>query len=539
MVWTLLLLGCASTPSGSGGAGAATDPTVPTPPVGVEDCADGVDNDGDQHVDCVDPDCAGQCIELCGDGADNDGDGLTDCADADCAAPTCAEDCADGVDNDADGLTDCADPACDVAACPEVCGDGRDNDADGAADCADPDCPTCTELCDDGVDGDADGLVDCADPDCAAICDADGDGFVAQALGGDDCDDRRSDVHPARREICNLGEELDDDCDGLVDLADPDLDVSTLRGFSVDGDGDGFGGDGDVVWSCVGEPGWGRANTDCDDADPVRYVGALEVCDGVDNDCDDLVDDDDPGVDSVSAPEWFPDVDGDGYGWPVDGIVSCPAVPGRVANGDDCDDTDPRIGPPTRWLPDGDGDGFGAGDPVPGAPSCDAPEPGLGPAWAGEDCDDGDPRVNPGAIDVCEDGYDQDCDGEDAECIAPNPECVDHVVLDEAHRNVDYGYDFARCDDFLPEGWYRFDGAAGSAMPEWGPPTYSCGTHAPGWVDGVAPADVGDTVDVDVCFHWDGGVCNWTRSIQITNCGDFLVYELGPPPVCSLAYCAE
>lgn len=60
-----------------------------------EVCADGVDNDGDQAVDCDDPDCpcGGELYgappmgpdEDCGDGIDNDGDGAIDCQDDDCS----------------------------------------------------------------------------------------------------------------------------------------------------------------------------------------------------------------------------------------------------------------------------------------------------------------------------------------------------------------------------------------------------------------------------------------------------------------------
>jgi hypothetical protein len=59
-------------------------------------CADGVDDDGDGSVDCMDSDCAADpaCVETdCADGMDDDGDGAVDCADTDCAADaacTCA-----------------------------------------------------------------------------------------------------------------------------------------------------------------------------------------------------------------------------------------------------------------------------------------------------------------------------------------------------------------------------------------------------------------------------------------------------------------
>ncbi len=55
------------------------------------------------------------------------------------------EQCSDGVDNDGDGLTDCADAACTTdSSCQlppaEICDNGLDDDLDGAADCSDSDC---------------------------------------------------------------------------------------------------------------------------------------------------------------------------------------------------------------------------------------------------------------------------------------------------------------------------------------------------------------------------------------------------------------
>jgi hypothetical protein len=53
-------------------------------------CNDGIDNDGDGKIDCVDPDCYGNadCETNCTDGIDNDHDGLIDCADPDCFKDT-------------------------------------------------------------------------------------------------------------------------------------------------------------------------------------------------------------------------------------------------------------------------------------------------------------------------------------------------------------------------------------------------------------------------------------------------------------------
>ncbi len=62
-----------------------SQPTTP------EDCFDGIDNDGDGDIDCLDPDC--NCdFEICDDGIDNDGDGDIDEDDSDCCYRDCRRD---------------------------------------------------------------------------------------------------------------------------------------------------------------------------------------------------------------------------------------------------------------------------------------------------------------------------------------------------------------------------------------------------------------------------------------------------------------
>ena len=121
------------------------------------------------------------------------------------------------------------------------------------------------------------------------------------------------------------------------------------------------------------------------------------------------------------------------------------------------------------------------------------------------------------------------------------PQCTDYIELGEADRNVDWAYDYARCDDWIPaEGdWYRFVGAAGTQMPEYDPDEYGCGTHAAGWLDGVHPATPGETVTQPVCYSWTPGPCWQTNDIEITNCGGYYVYQLYRPLSCSYRYCGE
>ncbi len=398
-----------------------------------ENCGDGRDNDGDGAIDCDDRDCFGSCPEVCGDGFDNDGDGKVDCLDEECVDPSCDEICTDDRDNDADGLIDCDDEDCNDPTCIENCTDGRDNDADGRVDCDDTDCDgACPEVCTDGRDNDADGRVDCEDDECAEVCDADGDGFFNADFGGDDCDDTRFEVNPSRPEICNGDEVLDDDCDGLFDEDDPDIDPLTLIAWGRDDDGDGYGTSRDAMLACQAPAGFGFANTDCDDTREDVNPSMPEICnpDGpLDDDCDGLVDDADPDISPASYLEWYADRDGDGFGADDDFEYACSRPDGTAATNDDCDDRDPTVGPPSLWYPDGDRDGFGAGEPLDPVPTCESPAPGARPDWIGLDCDDVDPTAYPDAPEVCEDGIDQDCDGVDAGCsidvaicyAVPNP----------------------------------------------------------------------------------------------------------------------
>ncbi|MEZ4445044.1 MAG: putative metal-binding motif-containing protein [Polyangiaceae bacterium] len=74
---------------------------------------------------------------------------------------------------------------------------------------------------------------------------------------GGDCDDMRSFIRPGAEEDC--ASEADYNCDGSSGYSDLDMD---------------------------GVP----ACEDCNDQDPSAYPGADEICDGVDNDCDELID---------------------------------------------------------------------------------------------------------------------------------------------------------------------------------------------------------------------------------------------------------
>ncbi|MCA9567029.1 MAG: putative metal-binding motif-containing protein, partial [Myxococcales bacterium] len=133
------------------------------------------------------------------------------------------------------------------------------------------------------------------------IKDSDLDGFANIF----DCDDNDEDINPGVQEVCDFA---DNDCNGLVDDG-----IQSV--WYPDADGDGLGdAQAAPLYSCDTQIGMVAAidgialNTDCDDADPNTYPGAVELCDGKDNNCDRVVDE------NLTFTQWYEDLDGDGYG---------------------------------------------------------------------------------------------------------------------------------------------------------------------------------------------------------------------------------
>ena len=357
-----------------------------------------VDEDGDgwaSRSDCNDDNDTihPEAVELC-DGLDNDCNGVID-LDVEVKPAWFA-------DGDADGHGD-ADVTVQVCEAPdgfvELPGDCDDSDPQSF--------PGHDELC-DGADNDCNGAPDF---DAFDELDLDDDGF----LDCEDCDDDASTTFPGAPEVCN---ERDDDCDGDID-EDSALDATT---WFVDADGDGWGGATEIV-SCDQPIDFVDRTGDCDDTELYVFPGAVELCDGLDNDCDGEVDPDG----SAGLLTWYFDFDGDGHGNPTVSQLACSAPTDYVLLGDDCDDSsdqalpggtevcdnldndcnglvDDSVATATTWYLDVDGDTFGS--TAFSVVACDNPG---GFSDNATDCDDSDGNVFPGAPEVCN-GLDDDCD---------------------------------------------------------------------------------------------------------------------------------
>jgi hypothetical protein len=361
----------------------------------------------------------------------------------------------DDTDNDGYGqtgaspLTQCLRPTGYRAAVELLATSGDCNDNNAAIK------PGATEVC-DGVDNDCDGSIDEGAAPITWYRDMDGDGFGNLAVtqqactqpsgyvaNSTDCNDNNFNIKPGATEICDG---VDNDCDGSTDEGVlttwyRDMDGDTFGNLAVtqqacsqptgyvanstdcndnnplekpgqvwyrDTDNDGYAQSGSALTQCSRPVGYKVAGEltattgDCNDNASNVNPGATEVCDGQDNNCNTITDE------NVTTT-YYRDMDGDGFGNPANTTMACSLPTGYVTNSSDCNDGNAAINPNTIWYLDADNDNYYTGT---GMTQCASPGAGYRYTGltAGSDCNDGIAAINPGATETCN-GVDDDCDG--------------------------------------------------------------------------------------------------------------------------------
>lgn len=274
------------------------------------------------------------------------------------------------IDNDGDGFSeqdgDCDDNNSELAPNIEEIIDGIDQNCDGFID-------------NNTLQFDDDGDCFCEEEPCLGSVFSD----CMEILGGDCADELASD-YPNAPEFCDG---RDNNCDLVVDEASA-VDASV---WYIDSDGDGFGSAQSTVVACYIVQGYVGNDGDCLDSDPTINPSVTEIVDGIDQDCDGVIDDNTNVYDD----------DGDGF---------------SEDNGD-CNDANPNVSPSALEIVNNvDDDCNGLIDDNTNVYDDD----GDGFTENQGDCDDMNIAVAPNLPEICGNNVDDNCNNSENEQNAVN-----------------------------------------------------------------------------------------------------------------------
>lgn len=213
-----------------------------------------------------------------------------------------------------------------------------------------------------------------------------------------------------------------------TDCDDANPNVNAITTWYLDSDNDGFGNLSMTTQNCGQPVGYVANSTDCDDANNQINPNATEVFDGVDNNCDLVIDE------GFTLTTYYEDLDGDNFGSGVSiQSVTNPGAGYSLVSGD-CDDNNNLINPNATEVCDGidnncdlnideslptftyylDADNDGFGDLNFTTTDCSVP---AGYSVNSLDCNDANNQINPNATDIPANNIDEDCSGADAPLV--------------------------------------------------------------------------------------------------------------------------